>query len=58
MKMNIADALNILGIGTGDIRREEWPRDQWLEFKDNKMVNPEILTADDLRADDWNWSPY
>jgi len=55
--MTISDALQILGIGTGEIRRAAWEKEVWLKFQDSKIVNPELLTADDLRAEDWHWSP-
>jgi len=54
--MTIVDALTILGIGSGEIRRSSWDSGQWLEFEDSKMVNPEILTTDDLTAEDWCWN--
>ena len=56
IEMTIADALEINGFGTGDIRRDSWERGKWLYFKDSKMVNPEILTTEDLIAKDWCWS--
>jgi hypothetical protein len=56
--MTIMDALTILALGTGDIRRKSWEHGKWLFFKDSKIVNPDILTTHDLTADDWHWSVY
>jgi hypothetical protein len=54
--MTIVDILEIAGLGSGEIRRQAWDRSVWLEFHDGRMVNPEILTTDDLRAKDWCFS--
>jgi hypothetical protein len=56
--MTIVDALMILALGSGEIRRRNWEKGKWLEFKDSKIVNPDILTSHDLVAADWNWSDY
>jgi hypothetical protein len=56
--MTIVDALMILALGSGEIRRRDWEKGKWLEFKDSKIVNPDILTSHDLVAADWNWSDY